>query len=497
MANRDQQPDVPVFNLRKPSSTFLEKTTLDQLSAQMREVYEADNRPWVIGYSGGKDSTTALQLIWYALSKLPVERRQKPVHVISSDTLVETPVIVSYIDKTLDRVNEAAERLQMPFKAEKVRPKIKDTFWVNMIGRGYPAPYRRFRWCTDRLKIQPANSFIEERVSQYGEVVLVLGVRKAESSTRAQVIALHKRPGELLSRHTSLRNAFVYTPIEDFSTDDIWTYLLNTPSPWGGANRDLVTMYRNAQAGECPLVVDTTTPSCGNSRFGCWTCTVVERDKSMEAMIDSGEEWMEPLLELRDWLSSTTEPSRKHEFRTPRRRNGQFHIWGEEKNKVIWGPYKLDIRKDILARLLKAQQQVRASGPDPQQKLISDAELHEIRRLWRTDEGDWEDAVPRLYREIVGADLDWMDEDSAGSSSLDGRVLESVCTAAGVPSELLRELIDLERDLQGLGRRTSVYERMDKILRKDWRPGEELLASIGWKPEAEEEEEEEAGNASS
>ena len=297
MTNRDHPPDVPAFSLRKASTSFLEKSTLDQLMEQIRAVYTADNRPWVIGYSGGKDSTTALQMIWYALSKLPVEQRQKPVHVIASDTLVETPVIVSYIDKTLDRVNVAAARTKMPFQAEKVRPKIKDTFWVNLIGRGYPAPYRRFRWCTDRLKIQPANTFIEERVSQYGEVVLVLGVRKSESTTRAQVMSLHKKSGELLSRHTTLRNAYVYTPIEDFSTDDVWTYLLNTPSPWGGANRDLVTMYRNAQAGECPLVVDTTTPSCGNSRFGCWTCTVVERDKSMEAMIDSGEEWMEPLLE--------------------------------------------------------------------------------------------------------------------------------------------------------------------------------------------------------
>jgi DNA sulfur modification protein DndC len=491
MANRDQAPDVPAFNLRRASSSFLEKSTLDQLLEQIRSVYLTDNRPWVIGYSGGKDSTTALQLIWYALSKLPIERRRKPVHVIASDTLVETPVIVGYIDKTLDRVNEAAARLEMPFQAEKVRPKIKDTFWVNLIGRGYPAPYRRFRWCTDRLKIQPANTFIEERVSQYGEVVLVLGVRKSESATRAQVMSLHKKPGDLLSRHTSLRNAFVYTPIEDFSTDDVWTYLLNVPSPWGGANRDLVTMYRNAQAGECPLVVDTTTPSCGNSRFGCWTCTVVERDKSMEAMIDSGEEWMEPLLELRDWLSATTAPNRKHEFRDIRRRNGQIHIWGEDKNKIIWGPYKLDVRKDILARLLRAQQQVRRTGPDPQQKLISDAELHEIRRLWRSEEGDWEDAVPRIYREVAGEDLDWIDEDAAGSTSLDGRVLERVCAESGVPAGLLRELIDLERELQGLGRRTAVYERMDRIFKKDWRPGDEVLASIGWKAQSDDQAEDE------
>ncbi|MCE7890290.1 MAG: DNA phosphorothioation system sulfurtransferase DndC [Sorangiineae bacterium PRO1] len=487
MASRDQRPDVPAFSLRRASGSFLEKTTLDAILEQVRSVYTADNRPWVVGYSGGKDSTTALQLIWYALAKLPAEQRQKPVHVISSDTLVETPVIVGYIDRTISRINDAAEETGMPFRAEKVRPKIKDTFWVNLVGRGYPAPYRRFRWCTDRLKIQPANSFIEERVNQYGEVVLVLGVRKSESTTRAQVMSLHKKPGELLSRHTSLRNAWVYTPIEDFTTDDVWNYLLNAPSPWGNANRDLVTMYRNAQAGECPLVVDTTTPSCGNSRFGCWTCTVVERDKSMEAMIESGEEWMEPLLELRDWLAETREPNRKHEFREVRRRDGRVYIWGDDKNKVIWGPYKLDVRKDVLARLLRTQHAVRSTGPDPEIKLISDAELHEIRRLWRTEEGDWEDAVPRLYREIVGEDLDWIDEDGAGSTSLDIRVLEETSAESDVPATLLRELIDLERELHGLGRRSSVYERMDKILAKDWRPGEEVLASIGWKPDVEDE----------
>src|SRR5450432_1289347 len=164
----DQTPDVPGFTLRRAgNASFLDKTSLDQLFQQIRTVYAADNRPWVIGYSGGKDSTTALQLTWYALSKLPPEQRSKPVHVISSDTLVETPVIVGYIDRTLARINEAAQATGMPFRAEKVRPKLKDTFWVNMLGRGYPAPYRRFRWCTDRLKIQPANAFIEERVSQY------------------------------------------------------------------------------------------------------------------------------------------------------------------------------------------------------------------------------------------------------------------------------------------------------------------------------------------
>src|SRR5690606_10298962 len=202
-------------------------------------------------------------------------------------TLVETPVIVNHIDDNLNRMNESAQKLGLPFCAEKVTPQIDETFWVNLIGRGYPAPYSRFRWCTDRMKIKPANRFILDKVAQHGEVIVVLGVRKDESMTRAQVMSLHKIEGHKLRRHSHLPRAYVYAPIENWSTDDVWTYLLQVPSPWGGNNRDLASLYRSANSGECPLVIDDTTPSCGNSRFGCWVCTVVQRDRSMEALIDS------------------------------------------------------------------------------------------------------------------------------------------------------------------------------------------------------------------
>ncbi|MGO7164421.1 DNA phosphorothioation system sulfurtransferase DndC [Rhizobium johnstonii] len=231
---------------------------------EIQRVYLSDNRPWVVGYSGGKDSTCTLQLVWQALSGLPEEQRRKPVFVISSDTLVETPVIVRYIDVTLERIDVAARSQGLPIQTQKVMPRVDRSFWVNLIGRGYPAPSRRFRWCTERLKIEPADEFIRERVAEYGEVVMVLGVRTSESATRAQSMSFHKIKGSLLSRHSSLLNAFVYAPIEAFSTDDVWTYLLQNDSPWGNDNRDLVAMYRNAAAGECPLVVDTSTCVCSS-----------------------------------------------------------------------------------------------------------------------------------------------------------------------------------------------------------------------------------------
>ncbi|WP_414463552.1 DNA phosphorothioation system sulfurtransferase DndC [Hyphomicrobium sp. DY-1] len=451
-------------------------TALAARYQEIRDVYLSDNRPWVVGYSGGKDSTCALQMVWSALQELPPERRQKPIYVISSDTLVETPVIVRYIDVTLERIQTAAQAQGLPIKTEKVSPTTDRSFWVNLIGRGYPAPSRRFRWCTERLKIEPADDFIKACVAEFGEVVMVLGVRSAESATRAQVMSLHRIKGSTLSRHSSLLNAFVYAPIESLSTDDVWTYLLQTPSPWGNDNRDLVAMYRSAQAGECPLVVDKTTPSCGNSRFGCWVCTVVERDRSMEAMIDSGEDWLEPLLAFRDLLSETQEPEKKRQYREFRRRSGQVNFIRGTDDPVP-GPYKLEFCKELLRRLLQTQIEVQRNAPPGEAPLlIHDAELHEIRRIWRTERGDWADSVPTVVRDVLGHDLDWVREDAVSLTADDGRLLHEVCSAHSVPTELVVQLLDVEREAHGLKRRHAVHTRIEDLFRQEWRDLDTLVA---------------------
>ncbi|WP_019566302.1 DNA phosphorothioation system sulfurtransferase DndC [Agrobacterium sp. 10MFCol1.1] len=443
---------------------------------EIQRVYLSDNRPWVVGYSGGKDSTCTLQLVWQALSELPEEQRRKPVFVISSDTLVETPVIVRYIDVTLERIDTAARAQGLPIQTQKVMPRVDRSFWVNLIGRGYPAPSRRFRWCTERLKIEPADEFIRERVAEYGEVVMVLGVRTSESATRAQSMSFHKIKGSLLSRHSSLLNAFVYAPIEAFSTDDVWTYLLQNDSPWGNDNRDLVAMYRNASSGECPLVVDTTTPSCGNSRFGCWVCTVVTKDKSMEAMIDSGEDWLEPLLDYRDMLAETQDPAKKRLYRDFRRRSGQVSFIGDSATPVP-GPYTLDFCRELLTKLLQTQVEVHRNAPPGESApLIHEAELHEIRKIWRAERGDWADSVPSIVREVLGRDLDWVIEDNVSFNREDAGLLDELCASNGVPTELIARLLDVERAAHGLKRRHAVHTRIEDIFKQEWREVDEIVA---------------------
>ena len=461
-----------------PVSIF-ERRGLDEIHKEIQEVYLSDNRPWVIGYSGGKDSTTALQLVWYALAELPEEKRIKPVFVISSDTLVETPVIVEYINSALDKINKKSAELRMPFQAVKLTPRISDSFWVNLIGKGYPAPSSQFRWCTERLKIRTADRFILEKVTGFGEVVLILGVRKGESATRDQVMNLYKIQNSKLSHHSRFPQSYVYTPIEEFSVDDIWTYLLQKPSPWGNNNRDLLALYRNAQDGECPLVVDDTTPPCGNSRFGCWVCTVVMKDRSMEALIESGEEWLEPLLDFRNELAETQNPEKKHLYRDYRRMNGKIKAMKKGDTwEIIRGPYTLDYSKKLLRKLLEAQVNLRKNGPDPCITLILPEELHEIRRIWKTQRSDWEDSVIHIYRDVTGETLDWIKDDLGQFSKVEEELLRKICQESSIPLRLVTKLLDVEQQLQGMSRRSSIYNRINEVFSEDWISEEEAKEAI-------------------
>jgi len=447
--------------------------SLDDIYEEIRRIYLDYPRPWVVGYSGGKDSTAALQLVWCALAELPVECRQSPVYVISSDTLVETPVIVNHVDETLRLVGERARECKMPFKVEKLVPTLNDTFWVNLIGRGYPAPNTLFRWCTERLKINPSNRFILDRVSKHGEVILVLGMRSGESVTRDQVINRYHLEGHMLSRHGQLPGAWVYMPIEHFSVDDVWNYLLQAPSPWGSDHRRLRALYQSANDGECPMVVDDTTPPCGNSRFGCWVCTVVEQDTSMEAMIESGEEWMIPLLDFRDWLASTQDPIVKPMQREYKGRNGRVRITDRG---LLWRTYTLEFSKEMLRRLLETQVAVQKS--DANFELVSERELREIRRLWLTERQDWDDSLPQIARPFTGRVIEWEVNDVSRPGRMELDLLTRVAQEHDVPVRLVQKLLDAEWQYHGMRRRGLIHKTIEQIVSEDWRSLEEVQAEV-------------------
>ena len=457
------------------------KKTINSLIKQVQSLYLSDEIPWVLGYSGGKDSTATLQLVWQAIAALPEERRAKRVHVISTDTLVENPIVALWVGRSLTQMAQASEKQNLPIQPHRLIPEVQDRFWVNLIGRGYAAPRPKFRWCTSRLKIAPSNKFITSMVETNGEAILVLGTRKAESSSRAANIRKYKTNStrSLLSRNSELDRVWVYNPIVDWHDDDVWQYLMQEQNPWGFKNEELLNMYQGATSdGECPLVVDTSTPSCGDSRFGCYVCTMVGEDKSMAAMIQNDEEkeWMLPLLELRNkWLNITDsniakknvkiDAERKH--RDFRRMNGSLTI---HNNRLVHGPYKQEYRAQLLEAVLKAEITARNLGPKmiKQLQLITLEELEEIRRIWVVEKHEIEDRLPRIYESVRGESYPGKRlEESQFFKEDDMSVLKKICKEQtvdddGLHYELVRSLLHVEYQHKTMVRRAKLFGILDK-----------------------------------
>ncbi len=448
------------------SDTGFEKSIADILE-EVTALYLSDEIPWVIGYSGGKDSTAALQLVWYALELIGPDRCKKPVFVISTDTLVENPIVALWVSKSLEKMNAEARRKGLPLTSHRLTPDTDNTFWVNLIGRGYPAPRPKFRWCTERLKIMPSTKFISSLVQEHGEAILVLGTRKAESAVRARVMENFekRRTRKHLSPNGDLANSYVYSPLEKWSNDDVWLFLMQKPNPWGYRNKDLLTMYQGAtDGGECPLVVDTSTPSCGDSRFGCWVCTLVEKDKSMHAMIqnDAEKDWMLPLLELRNELDPPKTESGDRPLRDFRRMNGLVQLY---RNRPIPGPYKQNAREAWLRKLLDAQRHIRENGPQEVRdiELITLRELEKIRQIWVVEKHEIEDRLPVVYAEATGTSYpgDRIDDNLVlGNDEV--HLLRELCGEDEIHFELVRELLSVERQHKSMLRRAGLFKAFEK-----------------------------------
>jgi DNA sulfur modification protein DndC len=454
--------------------------TVQALSDDIRELYLGDAVPWVVGYSGGKDSSAVLQLVWLAIRDLPSEQRTNPINVITIDTLFEQPLVAAWVDTSQASMREAATKQGLPITPHKLTPEIEDSFWVNLIGKGYPAPRQKFRWCTERLKIRPSNKFIRDVVRQNGEAILVLGTRKAESQKRAATMSKHeaRRVRHRLSPNVSLPNSLVFTPIEDWSNDDVWLYLMQVKNPWGHDNKSLLGMYQGAsEGGECPLVVDTTTPSCGTSRFGCWVCTVVDKDRSMEAMIKNDEEkvWMTPLLELRNELDKPDDRDRR-DFR---RMSGRVQLMGDG-SIVVPGPYTKEWREHWLRRVLEAQHSARLEGPPEFRslQLITLEELHEIRRIWLYEKHEFDDVLPRIYEEVNGEKFPKRGDEGNGLRADDWALLREVCGDDQAFLDLQVALLGVERQFRGMSRRSGIYEVLEDRLRTGLYGSEQEAVSI-------------------
>lgn len=447
------------------TNSYFNENTLEDLFGEIKYVYQSDNRPWVIGYSGGKDSTTVVELVYKMLLTLPEKERTKTVYIVSSDTLIENPLIKIYLSKMNDMLGKAAKRDGLPIKSTMVTPSPDNSFWANVIGRGFPTPRMNgtFRWCTDRLKINPSANYIRNIIKEEGqEVVVLLGVRKDESIARKRRIEGRELANRLMNRHETIQDAYVYNPIVELTTDDVWDVLLKLDggkTPWGSNNNELVSLYADADSGECPFAGMSSngqTQSCGNSRFGCWVCTVVKEDKSLNGFIKSGHRELIPLAEFRTWLMNIRN---KDEYREKRRRNGT--VYETKTGEMGYGPFTWEARQLILKKLIETQNKMGY-------ELITMEELKAIDEIWDDELDLSRRTLVELYEKLMGEKLPWYQykEPLIDKETVDK--LEKMAKEYDVPFDLVRNIILSVYHNKNYSNQKIMKEAVERLLNQQW-----------------------------
>jgi len=329
---------------------------MERVKKRMEEIIRKENvKKIVVSYSGGKDSTV---LLHFAL-ELAKEKKFKLI-VIHSDTLVENPIIHKHAMETLRKVENFCLEEGIEVEIKIAKPELRYTFWVNLIGKGYPLPYHRFRWCQDKLKIKP----VKKVLHTIKNAVMFVGLRRDESPDRARSLK-----NRLEKDFEIERNGIpTYAPMVDVYEDEVWEFLINMEPPYESSYNRVIEIYKEAK-GECPLIPDKDNYKSGcGMRFGCWVCTLVREDKTLRNQMHENEE----LQLLYDFRTYMIDVCSSPENRSGIRRNGKFI--GEGK-----GVLRLFTRKQLLARLLELQKSIG-------RKLINDAEVKLIKEFWKKDQ---------------------------------------------------------------------------------------------------------------
>lgn len=435
----------------------------EDIIEEMTYVYKHDNRPWLIGYSGGKDSTLLVSLVIETVMRLPAKERKKHIFIVTSDTGVENPIVKKYMHFSSNKINEFSKKINANIQADIIYPEVVQSYWGLVIGLGYPTPEPPgFRWCTERLKILPMNRYTNSIIEQYGEVILLLGVRKAESSTRKKSITAREIEGKILTRHTDIPKAHVYNPLTEIKNELVWEYLLKDDgfSTWGVDMKYLFSLYQGEDLGEEQSVIGQVDkdkiPITGNSRFGCWCCTIVKVDKSLQKFIDNGSKELIPLRDFRDWLVSIRQDP---EFRDNKRRNGK--VYQKSNGEYGFGPFKISARQEILKRLLVLQR-------DTGFELITNEELKTIDTLWDLEGDLTRRRLVDIYYEVYGERLPW---DEYKEPLYDLGIIDEIRETAeksDIPFELVTKLIVMINSNKYIAKSTKLKKEFDKLLNQEW-----------------------------
>lgn len=313
--------------------------------------FEKSYNNWIIAFSGGKDSTLVLLLLVEFLKTTNI--RDKNVTIVYCDTGVEIPIMREYTLEVLKRLSNFSKKLSLKIDVVTSEPDIDDTFFVNVIGKGYVPPSFMFRWCTDRLRTKPL-----QKIANKQNCVIVLGTRKNESIERDRVLK-ENEISEYTYKQKAYSKAIIFSPIINYSVDEIWESieLLNKD---GIIDLSFLKhLYRGFVGSN-----EKDENSLGG-RYGCWTCTVVRKDKACQNLISKGYDNLQYLLDYRELLINYKN--------NPENRLKNRKTLAEGK-----GPFKMSVRKVLLDKLLETE---KLSGYE----LIRKDEVDRIYDIWKDD----------------------------------------------------------------------------------------------------------------
>ena len=285
------------------------------------------------------------------------------------------------------------------------------------------------------------DNYVYENVKQNGEVLILLGTRKAESSNRKRSMEKHEIEGTRLRKHGLIKGAFVYAPLENLTTEEVWDYLKHSMPGWGVSNEELIKLYAGEKE-DISFIMNSTAPPSGTSRFGCWTCTVVEKDHAIQCLIDEGHTEYIPLQNFRNKLKAIRDsPDHREPYRKNQRLNKLYDEFyavktlGEDRTgKEALGPFKMSVRHELLAELLQIQTDLRKV--EPRAELITPEEIETIKLAWIYD-GDDSDSIDTIVQE------------HGGKSDTDN---------------LIDRLLSVEHDMSDVSRKIGIYGKLEKAI---------------------------------
>jgi len=341
------------YKLIRPLATAIELQNAYRLRDRIQEsiavigsMLDKGYNHWIITFSGGKDSTSSLIISLEAA--ITFKGKVERIDIIYSDTTVEIPTINGYAKDFLKSLKKNPHLNGVDFHTHIVRPPIKDRYWVKLLGYGYPPPHQKFRWCTHRLKIRP----VENKLKRYfkpDQTLIITGVRYGESQDRDKRLALScSRGGEcgqgLWFQYSDKLKVGYLAPLIDWTSCDVWDFINFVAPGHGFPTTELNKIYNGH-----------------DTRFGCWTCTVVRQDRAMERTIEQPE-WahLAPLAEFRNYIWQETRNANTRQLRD----NG------------MPGRLKISTRKKLLKRLVNIQSSTKIS-------LIDDQEIEAIKGIWK------------------------------------------------------------------------------------------------------------------